>query len=180
MKKYEFTGETKQAGVLEWNELHRIRAVVDFGEIKAGDLGGWIEKEDNLSHEDESWVSDSAEVYGNARVSGNAWVVGNARASGSAWVSGSAWIGGDARVSGNAEVWKTTHVLVIGPIGSRNDYTTFYRDKDNEITVACGCFLGKLDEFLRRVEEEHGDNKHALVYRAAAETAKAQIDLGEG
>ena len=65
---------------------------------------------------------------------------------------------------------------MIGTIGSRNDFTTFYRDKDNEITVKCGCFNGKIDKFLEKVTETHGNNKHAMVYRAAAELAKLQID----
>ena len=148
MKKYEFTGETKV--IDDWRgivTLHRIRSVVEFGLIKVGELGGWIEKEENLSHEDKSWVWGDAEVCGNAKV------------------------------CGNAEVCKTTHIIVIGPIGSRNDFTTFFRDKDNEITVKCGCFLGKIDNFLKKVASTHGDTKYAIVYRAAVELAKQQIEL---
>lgn len=70
-----------------------------------------------------------------------------------------------------------SHVLVIGAIGSRDDFTTFFRDKDNEITVKCGCFLGKIDKFLEKVTQTHGDSKYALVYRAAVEVARLQIDL---
>ena len=66
---------------------------------------------------------------------------------------------------------------MIGAIGSRHDFTTFYRDKDNEITVKCGCFLGKIDKFLEKVAKTHKDTKYALVYRAAVEVAKLQIDL---
>ena len=52
MKKYEFTGETKEIKLLfRTAVLHRIRATVSFGFVKIGDLGGWIEKEENLSHE---------------------------------------------------------------------------------------------------------------------------------
>ena len=142
MKKYEFTGETKEIKLLfRTAVLHRIRATVSFGFVKIGDLGGWIEKEENLSHE------------------------------------GKAWVWGNAKVWGNAEVFSASHVLVIGAIGSRNDFTTFYRDKDNEITVKCGCFLGKIDRFLEKVTQTHGDSKYALVYRAAVEVAKLQIDL---
>jgi hypothetical protein len=69
MKKYEFTGETKTvAGIL----LHRIRRLSD------GLVGGWIEKEENLSHEDLCFVFGNARVSGNAEVYGNAWVSGNA------------------------------------------------------------------------------------------------------
>lgn len=52
-----------------------------------------------------------------------------------------------------------------------------YRDKDNEITVKCGCFLGKIDKFLEKVTQTHGDSKYALVYRAVVEVARLQIDL---
>lgn len=148
MKKYEFTGETKEIRLLfRTATLHRIRATVAFGIVEVGDLGGWIEKEENLSHEGKAWVCGDAEVWG------------------------------DAKVCGDAKVFSASHVLVIGAIGSRNDFTTFYRDKDNEITVKCGCFLGKIDRFLEKVTQTHGDSKYALVYRAAVEVAKLQIDL---
>ena len=148
MKKYEFTGETKEIKLLfRTAVLHRIRATVSFGFVKIGDLGGWIEKEENLSHEGKAWVWGNAKVWGNAEV------------------------------CGDAKVFSASHVLVIGAIGSRNDFTTFYRDKDNEITVKCGCFLGKIDRFLEKVTQTHGDSKYALVYRAAVEVAKLQIDL---
>jgi hypothetical protein len=154
MKKYEFTGETKEIRLLfRTATLHRIRATVAFGIVEVGDLGGWIEKEENLSHEGKAWVCGDAKVCGNAEVCG------------------------DAEVWGNAKVFSASHVLVIGAIGSRNDFTTFYRDKDNEITVKCGCFLGKIDRFLEKVTQTHGDSKYALVYRAAVEVAKLQIDL---
>ena len=156
MKKYEFTGETKQVELLfRTATLHRIKAVAEFGIVKVGDLGGWIEKEENLSHD------------------GNAWVYGNA------WIYGNAKVYGDAEVWGDAKVYSISHVLVIGPIGSRNDFTTFFRDKDSEITVKCGCFIGKIDKFLEKVCETHGDSKYAIVYRAAVEIAKQQIDLSE-
>ena len=46
MKKYELTSETK---VINGVELHQIKALNSFGNIKEGDLGGWIESEKNLS-----------------------------------------------------------------------------------------------------------------------------------
>ena len=92
-------------------------------------------------------------------------------------VYGNALVSGKASVSGNASVSGTNHCLVVGPIGSRSGFTTFFRDKDFEITVSCGCFLGKIDKFVERVAKTHGDTKHALAYMAAAELAKLQIDL---
>ena len=256
MKKFEFTGETKTISLLfRTTTLHRIRAVAEFGLVKIGDLGGWIEKEENLSHEGKAWVYDDAEVcdnaevcgnakvYGNGKIWGNAKVYGNAKVCGNAEICGNAevygnakvygnvkiWgnakVYGNAKVCGNAEIWgnaevygnakvygnvkvcgnvkvwgnaevygnakvrgnarvyddakvfSARHVLVIGAIGSRNDFTTFYRDKDNEITVKCGCFIGKIDEFLEKVTHTHGDSNYALVYRAAVYVARLQIDL---
>ena len=166
MKKFEFTGETKTISLLfRTATLHRIRAVEEFGLVKVGDLGGWIEKEENLSHEGKAWVYGNAKVYGNAEVWGNAKVYGNAE------------VYGDAKVYGDANIFSASHVLVIGAIGSRDDFTTFFRDSDNEITVKCGCFLGKIDEFLKKVAKTHKDSKYVFVYRAAVEVAKLQIDL---
>ena len=71
MKKYELTGEVKvKFGVT----FKRIRALIDFGNVKKGELGGFIEKEENLSHENNAWVYDDAWVSGNAEVSGDARV----------------------------------------------------------------------------------------------------------
>lgn len=77
----------------------------------------------------------------------------------------------------NAWVFRTNHYLVIAPIGSRNDYTTFFRSKEGTIKVKCGCFVGTTDEFLDKIEKTHGDSKYAKVYRMATEMALAQIDM---
>ena len=68
MKNYKLSDETKET---PWGTvLHRIVATTTFTSacgltINVGDIGGWIEKESNLS--------------GNAWVYGDAWVSGNAR-----------------------------------------------------------------------------------------------------
>lgn len=70
MKKYELIKEDCiDIGV---RKLYRIRALRDFRNVKAGDIGGYIEDERNLSHEGNSWVYDEAKVYGNALVCGDA------------------------------------------------------------------------------------------------------------
>ena len=169
MKKYELTNEAKvERGVT----LHRIRALVDIErwEIKTGDLGGWIESEDNLSQEHDAWVFDEARVFGEAQVFGEARV------------SDEALVSGEARVFGEARVSRTDHVLTVGPIGSRDDTTTFFRVKFSAgfaISVCCGCFHGTVDEFRAKVKQTHGDNKHGKAYQLAADLAEAQIELGE-
>ena len=107
MKKYEMTEET-----LTFNDrvLHRIRAVRDFGTIKAGDEGGWIEKQENLSHDECAWVREDARVYEDAHVCGNALVYGNALVCGNAQVCGNARVRENAKVYGNAYVYGHTYV----------------------------------------------------------------------
>ncbi|WP_315523974.1 hypothetical protein [Pseudoramibacter alactolyticus] len=99
------------------------------------------------------------------------------RVSGNAWVYDNAWVYGNARVSGNAWVYDTRHVLVIGPVGSRDDFTTFFKTACG-VSVRCGCFCGGIEDFLNSVETTHGESRYGKVYRLAAEMAKIQI-LGE-
>ena len=70
-EKYEFTGQTKKAFGAELKQIRSLVAIASIG-ISIGDVGGWIEKEENLSVSGDAWVS------GDARVSGDAWVYGNA------------------------------------------------------------------------------------------------------
>ena len=150
MKKYELTEETV---TVYGKTLYRIRAVRDFGSVKTGEFGGYIEKEENLSHFGNAWVSGNAKVSGNARVSGNACVCGD------------------------AEVSDTRHFFVQGPIGSRDGFVTFYRTKNNTVGVRCGCFSGSLQKFVDRVEETHGGSRYEKEYKLAAELAKVCIRL---
>ena len=75
-KKYELL----QDQTIEWHghTLYRICALRDFGSVHAGDVGGYIECEHNLSQNGNTWVYDNARVYGDARVYGNALVCGDA------------------------------------------------------------------------------------------------------
>lgn len=105
MKKYRLTNETIE---VEGHTLHRIEAVRDFGDVKAGDKGGYIESERNLSHNGECWIYGEARVFGAAKVSGAArvsdaaWVGGAARVSGRSLVDGNAIIRGEADVCGSS------------------------------------------------------------------------------
>ena len=72
---------------------------------------------------------------------------------------GNAEIFGLASVKCNAYIKNQYDHICIGPIGSRNRYTTFYLDKDKNIYVTCGCFNGTLDEFKQAVKETHKDNE---------------------
>jgi len=104
--KYVLTEKTMNYGVV----LHRIQAIKDFNFIKAGDFGGWVEKESNLSQNGDCWVYDNACVFGNARVSGSAKVYDAASVYGDASVSGNAIVYDNALVFGNASVFDNAKV----------------------------------------------------------------------
>jgi len=102
--------------------FYQIKAEEDGKFAKKGELGGWLEKKENLDMSGNAWVygnarvygnawvSDDAKVSGNARVYGNAWVSDNAKVFEDAWVSGNAKVTGDAKVSGNAWVYGNSMV----------------------------------------------------------------------
>ena len=112
-KKFELTENTK-----EWfgTTLHQLRALKSFNNVKAGELGGWVEKEENLSQDGNAWVCENAHVHGNAKVYQNAKVCGDAdvygdtKVYGNAWICGNAWVCGSAEVYGNVELCGNAHV----------------------------------------------------------------------
>lgn len=113
MKKYKLAEETRTIGK---HVLHRIKALKSFDNVKKGELGGFVEKEDNLSHKGNCWVFnnaqvfENAQVYGNARLLENAQVYGNADVSDEVQVYGCARVYGYAKVYGNAEIYENTEI----------------------------------------------------------------------
>lgn len=99
-KKFELTDETFNFV----KTYHRIRALRDFGDVKKGDLGGFVEREGNLSHIGNAWISDYAKVRDNACVMDNAIVSGSALICDEALISGDAQIYGAAVISNNTTV----------------------------------------------------------------------------
>ena len=168
MKKYELTTETLQfAG----RTLHRIKAVKDFSSIEAGQFGGWIENEKNLSQDDNAWIYgdamafDNAKVFGNAKILGNAIVYGNAIVHGNAKiydyakvydkaniydnaeVYGNVRICGKATIKGDAKVHDTVDYIVFKNFWSSGRYFTWTRS-NNKWSV--GCFYGTGEELIKK------------------------------
>ena len=208
MKKFELTSETKIN--IFGKKLFRIKALISFGNVEAGETGGWVEKEENVNQSGDAWVSGNARVSGNAMVSGDAWVFGNAEVfgnagvfgnarvfgnaemfgnaevfgnarvfgnaevSGNARVSGDAEVFGNARVSGNARVFDNAEVFgnadytTIHGFGTQFRTTTFFRCKDKQVKVSCGCFYGTIPEFREQVKNTR-DGKIAEEYLMIAD-----------
>lgn len=135
-KKYKLTEETKE---IEGHTLHRIEALRDFGDVKAGDKGGWIESENILSHYHDCWVYDDARVYGSAEVCG------------------------DARVGGDARVKNDRDYIVFKNWWSSGRYFTWTRNND---MWKVGCFYGTGEELITKAysdSEESGREYERIV-----------------
>lgn len=101
-KKYEFTNFSI---MYKGHRLHQIRALKNLSNgVCAGDLGGYIEKEENLSHEGTCWVYDNAYVYGNAHIFEDARIKDKAEIFGAAVIQGAAYISNYAKVFDGARI----------------------------------------------------------------------------
>nr|DAL72568.1 MAG TPA: Putative transferase, nesg, ydcK, Structural Genomics.38A [Caudoviricetes sp.] len=152
MKKFELTSEFV---TFLGKKLFRIKALVSFGDVVEGELGGFVEKEENLDQ------------------SGNAWVYGDAK------VFGDAWVFGGAKVYGDAQIQCCRDYSATSCFGSENRATTFFRTKNEGISVRCGCFYGTLSEFREKVKERHGDSRLAKEYLMLADLMEFRLSKDE-
>lgn len=104
-------------------KLYRIRALRDFRDVKFGDLGGYIECEDNLSHKGSCWVYQEAKVYDHAAIVDSAQIRGFAKIRGYALVKNRASVYGLSEVYGNAVIGDTVEVCGKVTIGGRSHIT---------------------------------------------------------
>ena len=138
-------------------KLFQIKCTRRIKYAEVGDLGGYIEKEDNLS--------------------GDAWVSGDAQVSGDAWVSGDAQVYGNAQVYGDARVSNNNEHCGFDCFGSVNRHTHAYKTQSGKVEITCGCFRGSIEEFDRQVKKTHQGNKFERQYMAIAEVIKIKFGL---
>ena len=89
---------------MAWNDhtLHRIESLKDFTlingkEVRKGDLGGWVESENNLSQEGLCWIYDECKMYENAGRSENSIGYGSSQQHGNSQQYGNSQQFGDSR-----------------------------------------------------------------------------------
>lgn len=103
--------------------LRQIRAIKDFGAIKVGDLGGFLEFEKNLSHDNNAWVAERAMILGNAKIYDNAYISERALITDHAEIYGNATVKGNAVVSNHARIYDNAEVFGEATIsGNANIY----------------------------------------------------------
>jgi UDP-3-O-[3-hydroxymyristoyl] glucosamine N-acyltransferase len=146
-KKYELVPDERI--VLADTTLYRIRALKDFGHVKAGCLGGFIESERNLGHHGICWIADEAQVRDAAVVSDDAQVFGCARIYDRARISDGAKVLGNAQVFEDGWIFKNglvfDNAMIFGEGQVRDsgmaygDSQVFESGRIVEFGQVCGC-----------------------------------------
>jgi UDP-3-O-[3-hydroxymyristoyl] glucosamine N-acyltransferase len=77
---------------------YRLKSLKEFGDVKKGDIGGYIRKYNNLSQFGDCWVYENAMITDDALISENAKIFG------------SSFISDNARITGNAKIYDCTKV----------------------------------------------------------------------
>ena len=128
-------------------KLFQIKCTKSFKYAKEGDLGGYVEKDENLDQESDAWVAGNARVYG------------------------------DARVYGNADIENDNNHCGFDCFGSCNRHTHAYLTKDNKVEITCGCFRGSIEEFEKEVEKTHSGKIYEKQYKAIINVIKIKFGL---
>ena len=143
------------------NEYANISGHASIAE--KANVSGHAKIRENASIYGYSFVHGYSVISGRATVSGAAHVYDNAEVHGNAKVFGKAVLNTNIMVGKNAHISYRRDTLSIGPIGSRDAYTTFYKTVEG-IYVCCGCFNGSLEEFEQRVNNRYRENEILQVY----------------
>lgn len=128
-------------------KLFQIKCTKSFKYAKEGDLGGYVEKDENLDQESDAWVYGNAQVYG------------------------------DARVYGDADIENDNNHCGFDCFGSCNRHTHAYLTKDNKVEITCGCFRGSIEEFEKKVEKTHSGTIYEKQYKAIINVIKIKFGL---
>ena len=166
--------------------LYRVKAVRDFGDVKKGDIGGYVENPNNLSHEGYCWVHDNAiihdnvKIYDNARIYGNSeiWdyavIQDNARIYGNSEIWDYAVIDGNSRIYGDSQIWDYAiirdNALIYGDSAiSGNAFI------DGDAEIKTGRHIGYIEEKFKNVLYIQGKNRLITVYRDMNNIIKCNI-----
>jgi NDP-sugar pyrophosphorylase family protein len=110
--KFALTNTSKTSGNVT---VFRIKCLDAFtslqGTVHAGELGGWVQSEDNLQTTGNAWIADEAVVKGNARVKNHAYVGGNAIVQSNAIIMNSGFVSGNALVKNHAVIKEQAEVI---------------------------------------------------------------------
>lgn len=145
-QKYEITDIVHE----KYPFLHRIRALRDIGDkVRAGDLGGFVEHEDNLSFKpgDDAWIFGDAIAAGCACVDQGARLFGKATVCDHTYVSQGAEMSGEARAEDFAYIRGSVlcgHARAAGQSMILNSTDTGRAPSLSENCVVYGTVMGDI------------------------------------
>lgn len=172
-KKYKLTNESIK---FYGRKLYRIEALKTFSNVKKGDKGGFIERENNLSQYGDCWVYENAKVfkgakvYDNARVSGNVKVFNNAKVFENANVYGNVEVYDDAKVYGFARVYDS--VMIFGNAKVFGSADIYDRAMINNKSEVSGYAMVHGDAIIINNAKVYGD---AAVYGNVVVHNKSEV-----
>lgn len=153
--------------------LHRIKALRDFGDVKKGDVGGYVENEYNLSHDGECWIYYDAAVFDNATVWNDVRIRDKARIYGNASINDNVVVCNNARVCDDARVCANTRVCGDSVICG-DAYI------NGEIEIKKGTHLGKVYENFKNILYIQCENRLITVYKDMNNIIKCNIGCKSG
>ena len=102
--------------IYKGRKLYRIRALKDLYNVRKGQLGGYIESEDNLAIDRDCWVFEDAKAYEHTyitdgvRLLNKSEAYGNSKLSGDVTLWDSSKVYGDANVSEDVTLWDNSKI----------------------------------------------------------------------
>lgn len=174
--KYKLTDETTN---LLGRTLYRIEALKDFGDVKKGDKGGYVENHSNLSQYGNCWIYDTAKVYstgyvwGNASICDNAHVYDGACVYDDAIVSGNVYVYDHARICGDAKISELQDYMVFKNWWSDGNLFTWTRSNNMWRT---SFFYGTGDELIKNVyqDDEESAREYERVVKYVEDVLKSE------
>lgn len=123
------------------HKLYRIQALRDFGNVKKGDLGGYVGCARNLSQTGDAWIGDNAKVFGRALVCDNALVIENAIVQGDAIIKNNAKIADCSMVFGKSVIKDYATLYDFASVGNSIvcEHARLYDNMQIENTVIRRC-----------------------------------------
>jgi carbonic anhydrase/acetyltransferase-like protein (isoleucine patch superfamily) len=132
MNKYQFTGDSRlydylADGKKQQVKLWQVIALRDFSDVKTGQIGGWVENEDNLSQYGNCWIySSDGVVFGGSSVNDDAQIHGNSTLCHQAHVSGQSiveqsLVSGECRIYDAARILNGSQVIAVRGLTADND-----------------------------------------------------------
>lgn len=110
MRKYTITDAVRQ--LTDGRVVHRIVAECDFGPVRKGAFGGYVEHSGNLSQSGLCWIGGEAVALGDAKVDDDALLDGHAVVRDGVFVSGESHVGDTVELI--EHVYVAGHAVVLG------------------------------------------------------------------